>query len=346
MISTYRRQGPGRGYAKQRHGPGMSLAGAKQRLTIIHLWEHFGFPGRPSTSCRSPFREDHKPSFSVSPDGRLYHDFATGEAGDAVAFYQRATGRADAQSFRDFITLAGGGLVWRPAAPRPTVPRPVAAVPGPCAHWPTLVPGSAADLAALAALRGIPEAGLAGAAQRGVLWFATWRGCPSWVVTDSARVNAQARRMDGALWEHINAKSWTLPGSRAAWPLGLPEAKDARTIALCEGGPDLLAAHYLTLWEQGNGGCAPVGMMGAALRIPEEALAGFAGKHVRIFAHADKEGAAAMERWAGQLAPGCSRVDAFSFAGLRQRAGKPVKDLNEAIDLDAASLERAGRMMP
>jgi len=72
------------------------------------------------------------------------------------------------------------------------------------------------------------------------------------IITDAARVNAQAGRMDGQCWNHLagNPKAWTLPGSWASWPIGITEARDFRAIALCEGGPDFLAAHYLALWNR------------------------------------------------------------------------------------------------
>ena len=59
---------------------------AKAKLTIPVLWQMFTLAGKPAKSCRSPFREDRHPSFSVSDDGRYFHDFATGEKGDAIDF--------------------------------------------------------------------------------------------------------------------------------------------------------------------------------------------------------------------------------------------------------------------
>ncbi len=61
----------------------MDIAQARERLRIPKLWQHFNLLGQPKTSCGSPFREDRRPSSSVSSDGLMFHDFATGEAGDA-----------------------------------------------------------------------------------------------------------------------------------------------------------------------------------------------------------------------------------------------------------------------
>ena len=67
-------------------------------------------------------------------------------------------------------------------------------------------------------------------------------------MTDRTRYVAEARRLDGRPWEHIDgAKSYTLPrGSkgRKCWPLGIVEAEKYPAIALVEGAPDFLAAFH------------------------------------------------------------------------------------------------------
>ena len=320
-----------------------NLADAKARLNIHDLWIHFGFAGNSRKNpCCSPFRKDSKPSFSVNAAGTLCHDFTTGEAGDQIWFYQRATGLSQKDACRKFIELAGGRI-----PPARTVCRPpISAVESkPKPAFPAFQKGTADDLKWLAGLRKIGPEGIEFASERGLLWFTTLKDLPAWIITDSARVNAQARRMDGKPWEHIGAKAWTLPGSFASWPIGIHEAQDFPAIALCEGGPDLLAAHYLALWEQATHHkkrdvrCAPVAMMGAAHKIPPEALPLFTGKRVRIFGHDDDNnaGRSAVERWAVQLATVGANVDAFSFKGLVQENGLPVKDLNDSLLADLPS---------
>ena len=326
-----------------------NLADAKARLNIHALWNHFNYTGTPLASCRSPWREDHKPSFSVNADGTLWHDFSTGEAGDAVDFFQRASGLSRKDACRKFLELAGGHFMPTPRAARPCVAAP-ATKPKPV--FPDFTKGTADDLNHLARQRDISREGLEWASERGLLWFATLKDLPAWIVTDSARVNAQARRMDGKQWEHIGAKAWTLPGAWASWPIGITEAQDFPAIALCEGSPDLLAAHYLVLWEQATHHskrdvrCSPVAMLGASQRIHADALPLFTGKCVRIFGHDDEAGRGAVERWAAQLATVGADVDAFSFAGLQQVGGKPVKDLNDSLLMDVGSFVRVERMLP
>jgi CHC2 zinc finger len=325
------------------------LADAKTRLNIHGLWRHFGFDGEPKTSCHSPFREDAKPSFSVNADGTLWNDFATGEAGNAVDFFQRASGLSQKDACRKFIELAGGRIM---PAPRFTRPRRAEAKPKPV--FPDFRTGTAADLKHLASLRNIGREGLEFASARGLLWFAMLKDCPAWIVTDSARVNAQARRMDGQGWNHLpdSPKAWTLPGAWASWPIGITETQPFPAIPLCEGGPDFLSAHYLALWEQASNHttrdvqCSPVAMLGASHRIHADALPLFTGKRVRIFGHDDEAGRGAVERWAAQLASVGADVDAFSFAGLRQADTKPVNDLNDSLLMDVESFAEAGRILP
>jgi hypothetical protein len=319
-----------------------TLADAKARLNIHGLWRHFGFDGEPKASCHSPFRDDNKPSFSVNADGTLWNDFATGEAGDAVDFFQRASGLSKKEACRKFIELADGHITPAPRAARPQSP-PVEAKPKPV--FPDFTKGTAADFKQIASLRKISREGVEWAGERGLLWFATLKDCPAWIVTDSAQVNAQARRMDGQEWEHIGAKAWTLPGAWASWPIGIIEAQPFPAIAFCEGGPDLLAAHYLALLEQSTHPakrdvqCSPVTMLGASQRIHADALPMFASKRVRIFGHDDEPGRDAVEHWAAQLESIGADVDAFSFAGLQQVDGKPVKDLNDFTSIHADDFE-------
>lgn len=312
----------------------MEISNAKLRLRIPVLWRRFGFQGEPKPSCRCPWREDRKPSFSVSPDGLLFHDFATGEGGDAVDFLQRATGLSRQAAVRKFIEMAGHGGNCPPAR-QPRVDLPQRRKP----NLPALEIGDAADLDRLSDLRQVSIEGLRLAQRRGLLWFATLRTHRAWVVTDAVRLNAQARRLDGKPWEHVDAKSWTLPGSWASWPIGIREATPFACIALVEGGPDLLAAFGFMHCEDRADSCGAVGMMGAGHSINADALPGFASKTVRIFAHADADGRMAAERWTRQLQSVGAVVDAFDFAGLRKVDGSAVKDLNDCTQVHADDFE-------
>jgi hypothetical protein len=190
-------------------------------------------------------------------------------------------------------------------------------------------------------LRGIAFEGIELASERGFLRFADWRGQPCWIVTDSQRINAQARRMDGRplVVEGKEVKAQTLPGSRASVPLGLAEAREFAAVAVVEGGPDLLAAHGCC-WAEDRKDVAVVAMLGASHRPRPESWAKLAGKRVRIYCHSDDAGMTAAREWAKAiLSAGASKIDGFRFDGLRKTDGSPVEDLNDLLALHPDDFE-------
>ena len=84
-----------------------TLKEATRRVSVEFLWKYFNLAGEPAKSCLSPFREEHRPSFSVfiGQDGRSrFNDFASGEAGDAFDFFKLCTnleGRAAIRAFEE-----------------------------------------------------------------------------------------------------------------------------------------------------------------------------------------------------------------------------------------------------
>lgn len=197
---------------------------------------------------------------------------------------------------------------------------------------------SEAHFSTLATLRGISVEGVRLAYERGLLRFGPFRTRPAWFILDQSRRVVQARRLDGQPWAQ-GVKAWTLPGSQAAWPVGIGEAASFPAVALCEGGPDLLAACAFILAEGRERSVAPVTMLGGCARIHADALPMFAGQRVRIFAHLDETGDTAANRWAEQLANVGATVDAFSLAGLRRTDGATVKDLCDLAAIHADDFE-------
>jgi hypothetical protein len=325
---------------------------AKTRIRIPELWRRHQLPGVPSKSCYCPFHHDSNKSFSVFNDGQTWNCFAGCGGGDAIDFLARACRLSRRASCRIFLEMAGCRLLPRPRPVSYKSERPqLSNTP----TFPAFGTGTSAEIQALATLRRISPEGLQWASERGVLRFATIHryGVRSWIVTDLERINAQARRLDGQNWQHLGgSKAWTLRGSCAAWPLGIREAIDFPSIALCEGGPDFLAAHYIALWEQSshhtkhNPQCAPVAMLGASQRIHIKALPLFAGKRVRIFCHTDEAGQKSARRWAEQLAAVGVIADAFDFSGLKRADGMPAKDLNDCLLLNADGFRQTERILP
>jgi len=217
--------------------------------------------------------------------------------------------------------------------------------PSPTGKRPSLPPlrlGTAADFSRLAELRGLAREGVALASEKGLLRFGEFRGHVAWLVLDKSKRVAQARRLDGELWETKDgekAKAVFVKDSQAAWPVGIGEAADFPAVALCEGGPDLLAACHFITAEGRERDVAPVTMLGGCPRIHADALPLFRGKHVRIFPHFDDTGDNAANRWAEQLTEAGADVDAFSLAGLRRADGEPVKDLCDLAAIHADDFE-------
>lgn len=80
----------------------------KARLDIPCLAQRLGLPLNGKNGIyHSPFRADRKPSFSISRDGKLFNDFATGEKGDVFKFYQIATGADFRTSLNALVRFAG-----------------------------------------------------------------------------------------------------------------------------------------------------------------------------------------------------------------------------------------------
>ena len=293
-------------------------------------------------SLRCPAHEDHNPSLSVRPgrDGRVLVKCHSGCATELV--------------------LAAGGSTWSDiCAPKKSMAappyRPFVVRRADCplddadrqakrARWPEFETPTVRDLDRIASIRGLGRDGLELAVVRGILWvIPNYSGHRCWVVTDSARIAAQARRMDGLKFETNKGptKSLTLPGSIASWPVGLAELRDEhKSILLTEGGPDLLAACHFIVCEGRQRDAAAVGILGAGCCFPASLVRRFARRLVRIAQHADDKGEEAAKRWQRQLRSHAERVDGIDFKGLRQHDGNPVKDLNDLARIHADDFDK------
>jgi hypothetical protein len=222
-------------------------------------------------------------------------------------------------------------------------------------------PGTEADRRALAALRHVHLAAPVAGSHLGTLFFGQVLGFPSWILTDSRRLCAEARRMDGQPFPAVGTlgarKAHTLRGSVKSWPVGLAVHRwalaDFRAILIVEGGPDYLAAlHFmLAAGRAGSeGDCLPIAFLGAgvASHIHPEALPLLAGCRVRFYPHheASEAGLRAVERWGNQLTDRGCECDAFSFAGLRRADGRPVKDLNDCTQIHPEDAPLLQNLLP
>jgi hypothetical protein len=67
-----------------------------------------------------------------------------------------------------------------------------------------------------------------------------------------------------AVSRHGLILSLTLPGSIGSWPIGLETITNYASILLCEGGPDLLAAHQFICAEDRQADAAAIALLGSS----------------------------------------------------------------------------------
>jgi hypothetical protein len=332
------------------------LQAAKDRLPIPVLWQLLKLPGKPGRTCFCPFHENTKTEAgSVFEHGgeTLFkcHAGCTDKAVDSPGFLALHLGTSNEDACRKLIEMAG-------VLPHPNERKPLA---NPVrSHgrddterkakrkiWPRFDCPTDAELESIAALRGLTVAGINFAALDGLLRCADSREGRAWIITDCTRRNAQGRLMSGQPWVvgmKSKVKAKTLPGAEASWPIGLPVLHPAFScVALCEGGPDLLAAYDMARRLGLQDVIAPVAMLGASNRIPDQALRHLAGKRVRIFVHDDEAGEKAVARWGQQLIEAGIEADGYLFEGLMQADGKPVKDLNDFMRMSPEQIEKHAR---
>jgi hypothetical protein len=297
--------------------------------------------------CVCPFHEERTPSCFVSPDRGTFYCFGCGAKGSVIDYYSFKRGIRLSDAIREL-----GRRALAKGFTSPNLREPFCRdnhLPLPRLRLSSMERGSSRDLHELAKLRNLSVEALALAQKDGVLFFAKLRGYRSWIITDKRRIVAQARRLDGRNWEHLNdaPKAWTLRGGCQSWPVNVPNIGDRRKTMLVEGGPDLLSAYHL-LWCENRHDVTPVAILGAACQLHAAALRLFTGRTVRIYPHTDESGVRAALRWDRQLRSVGAKVTCFDFSGLRRFDGERVCDLNDYLLLgyDDWEVERLEEVLP
>jgi hypothetical protein len=322
-----------------------ALDAAKQAVTISTAWRALGLTGEPSRTCCSPFREERHASFSISPDGLLWHDFTTGEGGDVVSFVTRATACNDAEAIRRVLDLAGGNASPFALAPRQGPAKPTAAPYDGLAGL-DLQPLTFAEVHALRDLRGFAfSAGLELANRRGLLRCAdvSHRGQTSraWILTDNARRSAQARRLDGMEWQFRNGtgKSNSLRTDPDA-PPGLADVLEHNrpAVLICEGEGDTLAALTFAWIAELDDKVGVICLTGTSKGLPPAVSARLVGRRVRILRQSDKphpDGSRPSHRaalaWLESLTAAGIACDVANLDGLTCADGTPAKDVADLL---------------
>jgi hypothetical protein len=124
--------------------------------------------------------------------------------------------------------------------------------------------------------------------------------------------------------------------------VGIAESAPFPKIILCEGAPDLVAAHHFISIEGKAGTVAAVAMLGAGCpTIAPEALAFFTGKHVRFIPHLDRAGMSSLREWSARVqTAGPKSLEWFDLGGLRTTGGAKGKDLADVCKIAPECAER------
>lgn len=104
--------------------------------------------------------------------------------------------QGDKDHNRRIWELVGDKSTLPSPSPRNYPPKPERKRP----EFPPMEEGGNNDFYQLAIGRHLSVGGLRLASERGLLLFLNWKGHRAWCVTDSRRVNAQVRRLDGKQW--------------------------------------------------------------------------------------------------------------------------------------------------
>lgn len=282
---------------------------AKAELSINDVWRALELCGAPGQSCRSPFRIDRNPSFSVYDEGRKWKDHGTDEGGDVIEFILMALGD-DYSDVRDWLMERLDGDAWtiplneppgdEQESVRPVRPAPIL----------TLRRGTKDELQELASLRGLSMPGIDFAQNSGVLSFTHRYGQSCYAVTDKTGRATELRRLDGLEFQNGTgtSKAAPLPGVDKSWLPGaalLREAPPDTHVLLVEGATDLLTAIDLYADYRSKGGkkeWVPLALLGAGCKcLNQECAELIRGRHVRIVADGDAAGDEMKKHWARLL---------------------------------------------
>ena len=310
------------------------IAAFLRNLDVASVWSSLGLHGDPKVSCRCPVHQDSNASFSVyraAKDGRwLWKCHAGCGRGDMVDLWMLATGCDKGSALRELRRNFGLNL----PAGRQSLPvnRPALIEAEPRALPALQVDlGTDAEISMLGQLRRLPETALRLAIERGLLRFANHRGVRAWVITDSTGRAMSCRPLNGSSWGD-GTKALMVKNTQANHLIGLPHVETADVVFVCEGGPDLLAAHALAQHLARAeliqlSATAVTSFLAASVTPSPEVCEATRGKHVVIWAHGDKAGILAAESWAGRFRPYAKSVCVFGLGALLPDA----KDLNDIL---------------
>jgi hypothetical protein len=274
---------------------------AKEKYTIADIWLMLGLEGVPKKSCKSPFRDERSPSFSIYADGRRWIDHSTGEGGDVIEFIRHAI-NGNHHDVREW--LAGkipqnSGFVARPSSSSLKAPQPPKVIIWPAAMGRGLVPSWEAFSERTGIAKEIGEILI----QKEVLEFCQVDDHACYLVKDSENRAAEIRRLDGELF-YGTSKPFPLTGVDKAWLPGTALLRDAppeTAVLITEGATDLLTAMSLYFRYRkagGNNSWRPIALLGATCKQLDPAAQGLLrGRRIRLVPDGDTAGRKMASHW-------------------------------------------------
>ena len=180
------------------------LSRAKALLPIPALWHLFALPGKLGKSCFCPFhRNENTPALSIYERGGewKFHCFGgcnEGREGDAADFVALHYNCSPEEGVKRLIEMAGI-LSYRNEQSNTRIRHGAEARKKARAQesWPRFATPTVAEIRAIADLRALSPESVSIAVDRGLLFCADSREARCWILSDSTRKNAQARRIDG-----------------------------------------------------------------------------------------------------------------------------------------------------
>lgn len=305
------------------------IADFMRRLDFDRVWAALGLKGAPAKSCFCPFHEDRNASFSVytSPiDQRPKWKCHAGcGGGDILDLWVKATGMTKSDALRELRKASLGRV-----APPPLKPQ-VLLNDQSDKPYRTGDFGQAKDIAALSKLRAIPMDALNLAIERGLLRFGGPLGERVWLIRDFEGWAVSVRPLNEARWRDGH-KVRLERHSEGDHMIGRSHIPEAELVFVCEGGPDLLAAHAVILRLEAEGMAsrelvAAVAMLSAGSTPSSFSCEAMKDKDVVIWAHSDLQGLNAAKSWSGLFQPFARVVHIIQGADLVPG----MKDLNDVI---------------
>jgi hypothetical protein len=295
---------------------------------IPDAWRDLGLEGDPRANCKSPWRDEKEPSFSIYDDGRKFKDHGADQQGDVFEFVKLTLDTGFKEAARWVEERNGIMRRERSRMPKEATSKPK------LIEWPgDLVEGTAATWEGFAGFRGLSFPAVHAAVHAGILRFVKADGHKCFAITDEARKAGEIRRIDGK--DFKKGKVFGLSGVDKSWLVGsslLPETRKTTPVFISEGATDFLAAWNAYSRYRRAGGersWLPLALLGASgKRLHPDLHEQIAGRAVRLAPDGDDAGRKMADHWGTMLsAIGCP------VEILEMPRGRDLRDMLEAGEL-------------